>query len=113
MVKSPSGTNTISRWRALRSAPVITGTFGTYYEDHSWLDARDNKTKKAIFYQINQTAGESFLLSIPNAQITDVQVSDAEGLQGQTVTFQGGLDTDTTESTATDLGQSPFRIHLG
>lgn len=110
-VTSPSGTNTVYRWRRSRQAPVMEGSFTTFYEDTSLFTLRDNSTRKAIWYQIGSTPGQTVLVSVPNAQIVNAQRVDAAQIAGQQMAFQSELDSDVT-GTATDLRKSAFRIHF-
>jgi hypothetical protein len=112
-VTSPSGTETIARWRRNRTAPVITGTLTLPYQTQEYLNERESRNLRALFFQMGKTAGETVLISIPTYQITNVAKADTDGINAQTITFAAQLDSDTTETAATDLGLSAFRIHLG
>ena len=108
---SPSGTNTIKRWRGARANPPITGSFTTVYEDLTWWSARDNLVDRHIQYQSGIAAGNAFVLTAPTVQIKNPQRGDAGGLAGQTVEYQGRRDSDVASSTDA-LAKSPERVHL-
>jgi hypothetical protein len=110
-VPSPSGTNTVYRWRAGRAAPPAEGSFTTFFEDLTWWTARDNRTDKAVFYTMGTAAGSTVMVSEPTVQIVNPQRAAAGELAGQTVAFKARRDTDVGVST-TALAKSPFRIHL-
>lgn len=111
-IKSTSGVNTIARWRRTRNKPTLTIENAFYYQDTTYFDARDNKTKKAHFLQLNTTKGKSVLLSVPTTQIIDVQMADQEGIVAQSTTFVARNDQDTAGGTS-DREQSVFRMHFG
>ena len=111
-VTSPSGTNTVYRWRASRVSPPVEGSFTTFFSDYTWWNARANKTDVDIAYQMGQAAGSAALITAPTVQIINPQrVADGNQLAGQTVAFKGRRDTDTGAST-TALAKAPVRIHL-
>lgn len=111
-VTSPSGTNTVYRWRASRVSPPVEGSFTTFFSDYTWWTARANKTDVDIAYQMGQAAGSAALITAPTVQIINPQrVADGNQLAGQTVAFKGRRDTDTGAST-TALAKAPVRIHL-
>ena len=111
-VTSPSGTNTIYRWRAGRAMPPVEGSFTTFFQDYTWFTARSTKADINIAYQMGQTAGSTVVITAPTVQIVNPQrVADGNQLAGQTVAFKGRRDTDTASST-TALAKSPTRIHL-
>lgn len=111
-VTSPSGTNTIYRWRAGRVAPPCEGSFTPFFEDVQWWTARDSRTDKAVLYQSGITPGAAFVLSAPTVQITNPQRTvSGDEIAGQTITWKARRDTDV-GSSSTALAKSPFRIHL-
>lgn len=111
-VTSPSGTNTIYRWRAGRVMPPVEGSFTTFFEDYTWWSARAAKSDYDIAYQMGQAAGSTVVITAPTVQIVNPQrVADGNQLAGQAVAFKGRRDTDTGAST-TALAKSPTRIHL-
>ncbi len=113
-IPSPSGVNGVLRWHITRSSdqPPISGSFATYYEDNSYRTHLTNKTNLYVAYQNGVTAGEMTMLSAGTVQVLNVSDPDQAGIAGHSVEFAGRLDAGTTETTATDLGRSPFRIHL-
>jgi hypothetical protein len=112
-VKSPGGTGTVAAYIMDGEHPKVEGQFTIPYENQSWIDARNGSTKKAITLQIGSSVTDgAVLVTIPAAQLTDVQKVDLDGLMGQTIMYKGQLDTDTTETAATKLGISPIRIHI-
>lgn len=112
-VRTPSGTNTILQYVRTHVAPVVTGSIVLPYEDaQTWFTARDDRTAKAVWYQIGSDTDEGgILLSAPNTRITSVAREDVSGVGGQRLEFDSHLDTDTTaESGFEALAESPFRI---
>ncbi len=67
----------------------------------------------AYNYQIgsSETNG-AVMLAMPTVQITNFQRPSGDGIMMQEVEFKCRLDEWTTETTATSLGISPFRIHI-
>ena len=111
--KTPAGVQTVKSWIRQHAPPVLSGGFTSPYQDQTWYTARDNRTDKAVFYQIGTSATDGgVLISAPTVQITNVQRVNLDGIAGEDISWEARLDTDTTESTATDLGQSAFRIHF-
>lgn len=111
-VPSPSGTNTVYRWRAGRSAPPAEGTFTTFFENLDWFTARTSKADKHVQYTMGTAAGEAVILTAPTVQIVNPQRAAAGELAGQTVAWKARRDTDVGSST-TALAKAPFRIHVG
>lgn len=113
-ITSPSGREGIKRWRLTRASgtPMVAGTFTTFFEDRSRFDARDNRDAKLVFYYSGVTPGFVAACDAPTVQFTDAQLPDSNGIAGEQVSFKGRLDEGTTESTASDLGRSPFRFHF-
>lgn len=114
-VTSPGGvgaSDTVVQWKRTRSVPVIAGTFTVPFEDESWRVHKESRTDMYFWLQIGQTAGSVVCLSAPTIQIVDVAVSDANGVSVQQVSWRGRLDEETSESTATERGQSAFRLHF-
>lgn len=110
---SPGGTNNIAAFVMDGSHPKIQGNWKEPYQDQAWFNARNGRTDHAVWLQIgsSETYG-AILISAPTVQVTDFQRTDLNGLMGQEIKWKGRLDEDTTESTATNLGISPFRIHI-
>lgn len=110
--KSPEGLQTIKAWIQGHSNPVVQGSFMAYFEDLTWINARDNETKYHLSLQINTSNNRGVLISIPNAQITNVSApQDGDGIMMQEVSFIGGIDSDCSD-TSTALRRSPLRIHF-
>lgn len=113
-ITSPSGVQGVRRWKMIRPSgtPMVSGTFATYFENFDHFDTRDNRTAKLVFYQNGVTAGECVAADAPTVQFTDAQLPDQNGIAGASATLKCRLDGDTTESTASDLGRSPWRYHF-
>lgn len=111
-VTSPSGTNTILRWRGGRLSPPAEGSFTTYFDGWDWWTARDNKADRAIQYTMGTAAGSSVVLTAPTVQIVNPQrAADASQLAAQTIAWKARRDSDVGSSTS-DIARSPFRIHI-
>jgi hypothetical protein len=111
-VTSPSGKNTIFRWRASRAAPPATGSWTSPYEALTRWTERNNRTDKAVFYQMGAAAGQAVLISAPTVQLTNPQrVADGSDIAAETVEWKARRDTDVGSST-TELAKSPFRLHF-
>lgn len=115
-VTSPSGTNTIQRWRRARQIPPVEGSWTEIFQDLTRWTARSSRTDYNVTYQMGTAAGSTVYITAPRVQVVNPQrVPDAQQLAGQTVTWKGRTDGDTFISAApatTDVGTSPFRIHL-
>ena len=114
-VNCPGATNSsdiIKQWQRVRSAPVISGQFTIPFEDETWRAHKESRTDMYFWLQVGNAIGNTVCLSAPTIQITDVQVVDVGGVSMQNVSWVGRLDAETSESTATELGQSAFRIHF-
>jgi len=110
-VTSPSGVETVLRWRAGRTNPAIEGSFTTYYDGMTWFNARKNRGDYAFLYRMGNAAGETVVLSAPTVQIVNPQrVADASQLAAQTIQWKGRRDTDVGVST-TELARAPWRLH--
>lgn len=110
-VTSPSGTNTIYRWRAGRANPPMEGSFTTFYDSLTWFQARDAKSDRDINYQFGVAAGSSVMISAPTVQILNPQRADAGEIASQTIAWAARRDTDV-GSSSTAQAKSPLRIHL-
>ena len=110
---SPSGTNTVKQWVKSRNTDSpIQGQFTLPYQDTTWFAHRNSKTDIAATYTIGTAAGSAVVLSVPTLQVLNPQrAADAQGLAAQVVMYKGRRDTDV-GSDQTDLGHSPFRIHV-
>lgn len=114
MITSPNGVEGVVRFRMVRASgtPPAEGSFQTYYTARTNWTARDSKDDKAVYYQNGVSAGGIVAVSLPTVQFTDVQ-RDGDTIASETVTVKARLDGDTSETSATDLGRSPARFHLG
>lgn len=111
-VTSPSGTNTIQRWRRARQVPPVEGSWTEIFQDNTRFTARDNRTDYNVTYQMGTAAASTVYITAPRVQVVNPQrAPDAQQLAGQTVTWKGRTDGDVGSST-TDVALSPFRIHL-
>lgn len=115
-VTSPSGTNTIQRWRRARQVPPVEGSWTEVFQDLTRWTARSSRTDYNVTYQMGTAAGSSVYITAPRVQVVNPQrAPDASQLAAQVVTWKGRTDADTFVSAApatTDIGTSPFRIHL-
>jgi hypothetical protein len=112
-INSPGGTNNVEHWVRVHAAPVCSGTFTLPYEDHTYLDARDNRTDHRVFLQIGtSTTDGAICLSCPTVQVTNVQRVNVNGVAGQEVSWEARLDAEANPSTDTDVSQSALRIHI-
>ncbi|MCH9836402.1 hypothetical protein K0U83_12105 [bacterium] len=111
-VPCPSGVNGIARYRRVRSVPVASVTYQTYYEDDQAWDDQNDKEPRAITWQMGTTPGESVMLEWPNAQVVNPQRVDGGGIASQSIACEGHEDAEVT-GTATDATESAFRIHFG
>lgn len=110
-----AGTETIIRMRRQRprDGVLARGTFTVPYEDGTWITARDDREDRAIFMQLGNTAGASWLLSVPTVQIVDVQrAAGATGISSQVVSWESRLDSSAVAST-TPFSYAAFRLHAG
>jgi hypothetical protein len=113
-VTSPSGRNTVWRWKKSRNTDSpVAGSFTIPYEDTSWFATRNSKTDKDAMYVAGVAAGSAVILDAPTIQVLNPQrAADASGIAAQALAWKGRRDTDVGSSTV-DLAKSPFRIHLG
>lgn len=113
-VTSPSGRNTIWRWKASRNPDSpVQGTFTIPYEDTTWFANRNSLADKDLMYVAGVAGGSAVVLDAPTIQVLNPQrVADASQLGAQAIAWKGRRDTDVGSST-TDLAKSPFRLHLG
>lgn len=111
--RSPEGTQTVNRYVQQHAPPVISGTFGTYYEDQTWFSAWLARTGYHLALQIGQSSSGGILITANGAQLGPVTApqSAGEGFAGSTVSFAAGLDGDATDQT-TAIRRSPIRLHF-
>lgn len=111
-VTSPSGTNTVYRWRAGRTNPPIEATFTTFMEDLTWWTARDALGDYCQQYTFGTAAGSAVVLCAPTVQVLNPQRANSDQeLEGQTVSLAGRCNSDT--ALTTELAVSPYYIVLG
>jgi len=111
-VTSYCATDNIVRMRRKRAAGgrLAKGTFTIPYEDTTWITARDNRTIRAINFQIGSAVGATMLLSFPRVQIVGVKrASSGTNLAGQTIEWEALQDT---LDATTDLGRASARLHF-
>jgi len=90
----------------------VQGQFTLPYQDNTWFTGRNNRTDYACTYTMGVAAGSAVVLSAPTLQVLNPQrAADAGGLAAQTVMWKGRRDTDVGADTS-EIGKSPFRIHL-
>ena len=115
-IKSQGGVNGIVRWRRLRSVPVAAPELQLYYADNSYFTARDLRTPYRLDVQVgSQVGGNLAFIQFPNNQIMNVERSEAESLNAQTLTLASDIDATTsiTDSAGSvDLSRSAIRITL-
>lgn len=113
-VTSPSGRNTIWRWKAARNSDSpVAGSFTIPYEDTTWFANRNSLADKNAMQVAGTAGGSAVILDAPTIQILNPQrAADASGIAAQTLMWKGRRDTDVGSSTS-ELAKSPFRIHLG
>jgi hypothetical protein len=111
-VTSPSGTNTIYRWRGGRANPPVEGSFTTFFEDLTWFQLRDSRGDRCLSHTIGTAAGFAVVLSAPTIQILNPQrVASNEQIAGQAIAWAGRRNTDTAQTT--ELAKSAVVIALG
>lgn len=104
---SPSGVQTIARWRRNRTAPALTGSFVVPFETYAHFDERDTLDLKQLFVQIGDSPGNAVALDVPTMQIINVQPT-TDDIRGVKVDFESHLDQRT--SGTGDRSKTPFRI---
>ena len=113
-VTSPSGVNTVYRWRGSRANPPIEGSFTTWFDTQKWWTARSNKDDKHLQYVMGTAAGSAIALVAPLVQILNPQrgASDQE-IEGQVISFAGRHNSDVAGSAPyTDLQVSPVLVGI-
>lgn len=112
-VTSPSGRNTVWRWKKARqTGGPVSGSLTFPYEDTTWWAARNSKTDHELQYTAGTTAADSVVVEAATVQPLNPQrQADANGIAAQVLAFVGRRDTDVGSST-NDLAKSPLRIFL-
>jgi hypothetical protein len=113
-VTSPSGRNTVWRWKKGRNTDSpVQGSFTIPYEDTTWFANRNSLADKNAMQVAGVAAGAAVILDAPTIQILNPQrAADASQIAAQVLMWKGRRDTDVASST-NDLAKSPFRVHLG
>lgn len=112
---SPGGSassDIITSWTRVRTGPTFSGQFTIPFEDETWRNHKESKDDLYCQIEIGNKIGNMIVISFPTIQITDVQRVDNAGIASQNVSFEARLDTETSEGTASDFGQSVCRIHF-
>ena len=109
--RTPGGVNTVKQPIRVPNTPVVSGSFTLPFEDMTWETARDNRTVKALVYQIGMTTTDGcVVLDAPTVQIKKCSKVSVDGITGTKVDWIGRLDAATSGST--DLTRSAARIAL-
>jgi len=110
---TPAGTNGVAAKIRTHAPPVCSGSFVLPYEDTTWKDAWEAKTKKAVWLQVGMSAtGGGCLISCPTTQIVNWDpFEDQNGIASQRVDWVARLDEDI-GSVTTDIGLSAFKMHF-
>jgi hypothetical protein len=118
-VRSPSGTSpqnggmTVYRWRRNRVTPIARMSMNIPHENNDWFDNRDALSDYHIEWQIGTSAaGKAILLTLPRAEVVNVQPVNQDGLAYQRVTFEATID-GATGTSANEQERSAMRIHFG
>ena len=113
-VTSPSGRNTVWRWKKARNTDSpVQGSFTIPYEDTTWFANRNSSADKDAMYVAGVAGGAAVILDAPTIQILNPQrAADASAIAAQVLMWKGRRDTDVGSST-NDLAKSPMRVHLG
>lgn len=107
-ITSGAAVENVKRMRRQATRPLAKGSWTTTNEDNTWYTARDNKTDHAVFKQIGNQPGATWLISVPRVQIVDVQdAASTTEASGQQVSFEGRRDA----IDSTDIGGAVVRIH--
>jgi hypothetical protein len=113
-VTSPSGVQTIARWRRNRNKPIFSGQFSLPYEDVQWMVDKTTKLDRGMFRVIGGTAGATMILDAPTVQVTDVQRVNENGLAYQQVSWEARHDGVSTAGNGdAALTRAAFRLHFG
>lgn len=107
-----AGLEGILRFRRKRAVPLFQIDFTTMFEDLTWYTARDARSDYCFLAQKGQAAGNIFAVSIPSAQVTDVQPASEDDNSAHRVTAKSRLDTDATDLT-TDIRRAAGRFDWG
>lgn len=109
-VPSGAGVEGIRRARRQAKRPVVSGNIEVALEDTSWEDAFSNRTARAVFQQLGNLVGETWLVSVPTVQFGRPQRKGVSGgLSGYSVPFEGRLDG--AIGSTSELSYSALRLH--
>jgi len=118
-VRSPSGTApqaggmTAYRWRRNRVVPIARMSMNIPHENNDWFDNRDALNDYHIEWQIGTSgAGKAVTISLPRAEVVNVQPVNQDGLAYQRVTFEATID-GATDDASTEIMRSAIRLHFG
>lgn len=113
-VTSPSGRNTVWRWKKMRqTAGPVSGSLTFPYEDTAWWASRNSKADLEIQYTAGVAAGSAVIVEGATVQPLNPQrAPDAAQIAAQVLMWSGRRDTDIGSST-NDLAKSPLRVVLG
>jgi len=116
-VTGPCGTNTIAAYVMSGESPKIRGKFRVPLEegDTTWSALRDAKTSISINFQIGSSESTGcILICIGCAQVTNWEITRANGIVEQEISWAAKLDPmhTTGVDTATELANSPVKIHV-
>lgn len=118
-VRSPSGTSpqaggmTVYRWRRNRVTPIARMSMNIPHENNDWWDNRDALSNYHIEWQIGTSAaGKAITISLPRAEVVNVQPVNQDGLAYQRVTLEATTDGATGDA-STEIMRSAMRIHFG
>lgn len=82
------------------------------YEDDFWISRRDAAANVALFLQIGNQPGTSWMISMPTCQVVSVKrSSSATEIAGQTVTLESRLDETAASSATNQQRYAAFRMH--
>lgn len=107
-ITSPSGTNTVARWRGGRGS--VAGSFLSFFQALTYSQARDARTDYTLWRQLGRAVGYTVVLSAPTIQIKNPQRVPAGEMAGQSVEWAARNDEVITAST-TAQAISAFRLH--
>jgi len=111
-VKSYAGLEGIYRFRRKRAVPLYAIEFVTMFEDIGWFSARDARTDYCFTVQGGYAPGSLVGITLPAAQIEDVQPVNQDDDLSQKVVAHSRLDTDATDQ-STEIRRAAGRIDFG
>ena len=110
---SIEGVETVLGYCQQHAPPVMAGTWGTYYEDETWMTKWQNRTLQHLALQVGRSSAGGWLITANGAQLGPVTSPQTagDGFVGTVASFEAGLDNDTGALTSALL-RSPFRFHI-